>query len=220
MSARMISFTEELAEYLQTTGQRDEDVLKALREETAKLPMALMQISIEQGAFMANLMRIMGAKNTLEVGTFTGYSALVVAMALPDDGKVIACDVSDEWTSVGRKYWEQAGVADKIDLRLRPAVETLDALIADGTAGNFDFAFIDADKSNYDNYYERCLTLLRQGGVIAVDNVLWNGAVIDQKRQDDDTKAIRALNLKIHDDERVDMNMLPIGDGLTLAIKR
>ena len=220
MSAEMITFTKELSNYLRTTGLRDEPVLQALRQETAKLPMAIMQISPEQGAFMGNLMRIMGATKILEVGTFTGYSALVVAMALPENGKVVACDVSDEWTSIGKPYWEQAGVADKIDLRLRPAVETLDQLIANGESGTFDFAFIDADKSNYDIYYERSLTWLRAGGVIAVDNVLWNGAVIDDARQDEDTRAIRTLNNKIHTDPRVDMNMLPVGDGLTLAVKR
>lgn len=220
MSAYMLTYSEELAAYLRNTGQRDTDVLKALREETAKLPMGLMQISQEQGAFMSNLMRMINARKTIEVGTFTGYSALVVASALPEDGRVIACDVSDEWTRLGRKYWEQAGVASKIDLILRPATETMDDLIERGEAGTFDFAFIDADKSNYDNYYERALVLLRKGGVVAIDNVLWSGAVVDDSRQDDDTRAIRALNQKIHDDERVDVNMLPIGDGLTLAVKR
>jgi caffeoyl-CoA O-methyltransferase len=220
MSAYMLTYSEELAAYLRNTGQRDTDILKALREETAKLPMGLMQISQEQGAFMSNLMRMINARKTIEVGTFTGYSALVVASALPEDGRVIACDVSDEWTRLGRKYWQQAGVAGKIDLILRPATETMDDLIKRGEAGTFDFAFIDADKSNYDNYYERALVLLRKGGVVAIDNVLWSGAVVDDARQDDDTRAIRALNQKIHDDERVDVNMLPIGDGLTLAVKR
>ena len=220
MSAFMLTFSEELADYLRNTGQRDTQILQALRAETAALPMGLMQISQEQGAFMANLVRMIGAKKTIEVGTFTGYSALVVAMALPADGKVIACDVSEEWTSVGRKYWQQAGVAGKIDLQLQAATETLDQLIAEGQSGTFDFAFIDADKSNYDAYYERCLILLRKNGVIAVDNVLWGGAVVDDARQDDDTKAIRALNQMIHDDDRVDVNMLPLGDGLTLAVKR
>ena len=220
MSAFMLTFSEELADYLRNTGQRDTQILQALREETAELPLGLMQISQEQGAFMANLVRMIGARKTIEVGTFTGYSALVVAMALPEDGKVIACDVSEEWTSVGRKYWQQAGVAGKIDLKLQAATETLDQLIAEGQSGTFDFAFIDADKSNYDAYYERCLILLRKNGVIAVDNVLWGGAVVDDARQDDDTKAIRALNQMIHDDDRVDVNMLPLGDGLTLAVKR
>ena len=220
MSAFMLTFSEELADYLRNTGQRDTQILQALREETAELPLGLMQISQEQGAFMANLVRMIGARKTIEVGTFTGYSALVVAMALPEDGKVIACDVSEEWTSVGRKYWQQAGVAGKIDLKLQAATETLDQLIAEGQSGTFDFAFIDADKSNYDAYYERCLILLRKNGVIAVDNVLWGGAVVDDARQDDDTRAIRALNQMIHDDDRVDVNMLPLGDGLTLAVKR
>ena len=181
MSAKMIKFTEELEHYLRTTGLRDEGVLEELRKETAKLPMALMQISPEQGAFMANLMRMIGASRTLEVGTFTGYSALVVAMALPDDGQVVACDVSEEWTSIGRRFWEKAGVADKINLQLRPAVDTLDQLIADGQSGSFDFAFIDADKSNYDVYYERSLTLLRDNGVIAVDNVTYLYVYIDYR---------------------------------------
>ena len=220
MSAFMLTFSEELADYLRNTGQRDTQILQALREETAELPLGLMQISQEQGAFMANLVRMIGARKTIEVGTFTGYSALVVAMALPEDGKVIACDVSEEWTGVGRKYWQQAGVAGKIDLKLQAATETLDQLIAEGQSGTFDFAFIDADKSNYDAYYERCLILLRKNGVIAVDNVLWGGAVVDDARQDDDTRAIRALNQMIHDDDRVDVNMLPLGDGLTLAVKR
>ena len=169
---------------------------------------------------MTNLVRMIGARKTLEVGTFTGYSALVVAMGLPDDGKIIACDVSEEWTSIGRRYWQEAGVAHKIDLRLQPAVATLDELIAAGESGSFDLAFIDADKANYDAYYERCMTLVRTGGVLAIDNVLWHGAVVDDARQDEDTVSIRALNLKVHGDPRVDMNLLPIGDGLTLAVKR
>ena len=220
MSSGMTRISEALAEYLRTVGNRDQEILASLREETAKLPMAVMQISPEQGAFMHNLIKIMGAKKTLEVGTFTGYSALSVALALPEGGKVIACDVSDEWTSIGRAWWKKAGVDGKIDLRLQPATDTLEALIKQGEAGTFDFSFIDADKANYDAYYEMSLTLLRVGGVIAVDNVLWGGAVIDDSRQDEDTQAIRALNQKIHDDERVDMNMLPLGDGLTLAVKR
>ena len=220
MSSDMTRITKELAAYLRGVGNRDLEVLAGLREETAKLPMSMMQISQEQGTFMHNLIKIMGARKTLEVGTFTGYSSLVVALALPDDGSIIACDLSDEWTSIARTWWEKAGVAGKIDLRLQPATDTLDELIEQGEAGTFDFSFIDADKANYDDYYERSLTLLRVGGVIAVDNVLWGGSVIDEARQDEDTVAIRALNQKIHDDERVDMNMLPLGDGLTLAIKR
>lgn len=220
MSATMLNFTDELADYLRTRGLREPDLMVRLRKRTAELPRAQMQISPEQGALMANLIRISGAKKTLEVGTFTGYSALAVALALPPDGRVIACDVSEEWTDIGRAFWREAGVADRITLHLRPAVETLDALIAEGESGSFDFSFIDADKSNYDAYYERSLTLLRAGGIIAVDNVLWNGAVIDSSRDDEDTNAIRALNEKIHDDDRVDISMVPIGDGLTLAVKR
>lgn len=219
MSATMLNFSDALTQYLRTKGLREPALLGELRQRTAALPQAGMQISPEQGALMSTLIRLMGARKTLEVGTFTGYSALVVALALPEDGKVVACDVSEEWTAIGREFWERAGVADRIELHLRPAVETLDALIDDGS-GPFDFAFIDADKSNYDAYYERCLELVRPGGVIAVDNVLWGGSVIDESRQDEDVCAIRALNDKIHDDERVEMCMLPVGDGLTLAMKR
>jgi caffeoyl-CoA O-methyltransferase len=176
-----------------------------------------MQISPEQGAFMVLLVRLLGARRTLEVGTFTGYSALAVAEALPDDGRVTACDVSEEWTSVGVAAWQAAGVDHKIDLKLAPALETLDHLLEQGAADRYDFMFIDADKANYDGYYERGLKLVRPGGVIAVDNVLWGGSVADAERQDEDTRAIRALNDKIRNDPRVDMVMLPIGDGLTLA---
>ncbi len=199
---------------------REPDVLRRLREETAPLPMARMQISPEQGQFMGLLTRLLGARMTLEVGVFTGYSSISVALALPADGKIIACDVSEEWTSIARRYWVEAGVAHKIDLRLRPAVETLDALLAKGRAGSFDFAFIDADKSNYLNYYERCLELLRPGGLIAVDNVLWHGSVIDPAKQDEDTLAIRRFNLLVSEDERVWVSLLPLSDGLTLAMKR
>jgi len=220
MPARMLNFSDELAGYLRTTGVREPAVLAELREETAGLPAAQMQISAEQGALMANLVRILGASKTLEVGTFTGYSSLAVALALPEDGKVIACDVSKEWTDIARRFWKKAGVTARIELHLAPAVETLDRLIAEGGENSFDFAFIDADKSNYDSYYERALILVRPRGVIAVDNVLWGGSVVDGSRQDEDTRAIRALNEKIHGDERVDLSMLPVGDGLTLAVKR
>lgn len=219
MSNTMLNFTDELTEYLRTKGLREPPLLAELREETAALPRAQMQISPEQGALMANLIRMLGAKKTIEVGTFTGYSSLVVALALPKDGKVIACDVSQEWTDIARQYWEKAGVSSHIELHLRPAVETLDRLIDEST-GDFDFAFIDADKSNYDAYYERCLKLVRPGGVIAIDNVLWSGTVIDETRKDEDVRAIRALNDKILEDERVDISMVPVGDGLTLAVKR
>lgn len=220
MSHRTITVTDDLHAYLLAQGVRESDAARRLREETARLPMAMMQISPEQGAFMQLLVRLIGARRTLEVGTFTGYSALVVAEALPADGKVVACDVSEEWTAIGRRYWAEAGVASRIDLRLRPALETLDGLLAGGAQGSFDFAFIDADKANYDGYYERSLALLRQGGLIGVDNTLWNGAVIDPARNDADTAAIRALNAKLRADARVDMVLLPVGDGLTLARKR
>ena len=199
---------------------READVLRRLREETAPLPLARMQISPEQGQFMGLLMRLMEARMTIEVGVFTGYSSISVAMALPDDGKIIACDVSEEWTSIARRYWREAGVSSKIDLRLRPALETLDELLAEGRAGAFDFAFIDADKSNYSNYYERCLKLVRPGGLIAIDNVLWHGDVINPAKQDEDTQAIRAFNERVSADNRVWVSMLPISDGLTLAMKK
>lgn len=220
MSARMLRFSDALADYLRTTGLREPEILRELRAETAKLPGAGMQISPEQGALMANLVRILRARRTIEVGTFTGYSALVVALALPDEGEVVACDVSEEWTAIARRYWEKAGVSNRIELNLRPATETLDKLVEGGAADTFDFAFIDADKSNYDAYYERCLVLVRAGGVIAIDNVLWGGSVIDEARQDEDTRAIRALNARLLEDDRVDISMLPVGDGLTLAVKR
>ena len=221
MSSHTIELTQSLYDYLLATGTRESAVARDLRAHTLAATRAhRMQVSPEQGAFMQFLVRLLGARRALEVGTFTGYSALVVAEALPDDGRLIACDVSEEWTAIGRRFWERAGVADKIDLRLKPAVDTLDELIAAGESGTFDFAFIDADKANYDDYYERCLTLLRSGGVIGIDNVLWGGRVADERARDEDTRAIRALNLKVNADERVDAAMLPIGDGLTLAVKR
>ena len=221
MSSFTVELTETLHDYLLQHGTRESSIAAELRAETRKATQwHPMQISPEQGAFMQWLMRLIGAKRTIEVGTFTGYSALVVAEALPADGRVIACDVSDEWTAMGRPFWERAGVADKIDLRLRPATETLDELIDQGEAGSFDFAFIDADKANYDAYYEACLTLLRTGGVIGIDNVLWGGRVANEDANDEDTRAIRALNRKVRDDSRVDISMLPVGDGLTLAVKK
>ena len=199
---------------------REPPLLARLREATKAVPFAAMQISPEQGQFMRLLVELIGARRTLEVGTYTGYSALSVALSLPPDGQVVACDISDEYTAVGRPYWAEAGVAEKIDLRLGPAAETLDALIAEGGAGRFDFAFIDADKTNYLKYYEQALVLVRQGGLIAIDNVLWNGAVVDLADESDDTLAIRALNAKLADDARVSLSLVPIGDGLTLARKR
>jgi caffeoyl-CoA O-methyltransferase len=219
MASRTINLNERVYDYLVAHSVREQPVLKALRAETAKLPQSLMQISPEQGQFMALLVQLIGARRTIEVGTFTGYSALVVAQALPANGKVIACDVSEAFTAVARRYWAKAKVAKKIDLRLAPAKQTLDKLLAAGEAGRFDFAFIDADKGNYGAYYERCLKLLRRGGLIAIDNVLWGGEVANPKANDKDTRAIRALNRKLKADKRVSISMVPIGDGLTLARK-
>ena len=220
MSARLLPLTEHLRDYLLSVSLRETPAQAALREATRSVRGALMQISPEQGAFMALLVELTGARRAIEVGTFTGYSALTVAQAMPADGRLVCCDVSEEWTAIGRRHWEMAGVADRIDLRLGPALETLDGLIAEGGAGQWDMAFIDADKANYDGYYERCLTLLRPGGLILIDNVLWSGAVADPARTDADTTALRALNAKLHGDGRVTLAMLPVGDGLTLARKR
>ncbi len=219
MGKRTLNLDETLYQYMLSASIRDTPVLQALREETDQLEWSLMQISADQAQFMHLLIKMIGAKKTIEIGTFTGYSTLMVAQALPDDGRVIACDVSEEWTAIAKRYWAQAGVTDKIDLRLAPAVETLQALLDQGQAGSFDFAFIDADKQSQPQYYELCLQLMRTGGVIAIDNVLWDGAVADQTDQGSDTVAIRELNAFVHHDERVDISMVPIGDGLTLARK-
>jgi predicted O-methyltransferase YrrM len=218
--ARRSIIADDIDNYVTQTLVKETPLQRRLRAETAKLPLGLMQIGADQGAFMALLVRLMGARRCLEIGTFTGYSALTVASALPPDGKLIACDVSEEWTSIGRRYWREAGLESRIDLRLGPAAETLRGLLDAGEAGRFDFAFIDADKSNYDTYYELCLQLLRQNGLIAVDNVLWSGSVLDEKKQDADTVALRAINLKIRDDARVESVLLTVGDGLTLVRKR
>lgn len=220
MSDFTLDLTPEVYQYLLKHSLREPEVLKKLREQTHTMSMAQMQISPEQGQFMQLLMQLINAKKTLDIGTFTGYSALSVALSLPADGKVVACDINGEWTKIAKKYWDLAQVANKIDLRLAPAVETLENLIDQGESETFDFAFIDADKRNYSNYYELSLKLLRPGGLIAVDNVLWSGAVADPEIQDADTKAIRELNTQIHHDKRVDISMLPIGDGLTLARKK
>jgi len=194
--------------------------MRRLREETASMEQANMQIGPEQGQFMALLVELIGARSVLEVGTFTGYSALAMAVALPEDGALVACDGREEWTAIGRRYWEEAGVAHKIELRLAPALETLDALLAEGRAGTFDFAFIDADKEGYDAYYARALELVRLGGLIALDNTLREGKVADPAATDVDTEAIRAINAKLSLDERVTLSLIPVGDGLTLARKR
>ncbi len=220
MSNKTLNLTDELYQYLLKVSLHECELMAALRQETATLSMSVMQIAPEQGQFMALLAKLMDAKRVIEIGTFTGYSTLAIAQALPADGEVIACDVSEEWTSMARRYWEQAGMADRIDLRLAPALETLDGLLQEGRTGNFDMAFIDADKENYLNYYERCLELLRPGGLIMVDNVLWDGSVIDVSNQKTETVAIRKLNEHVYQDSRVDISLVPIGDGLTLARKR
>jgi caffeoyl-CoA O-methyltransferase len=216
MSRRTLSLDDTLYRYLLDHSLREHPELAALREATRTHPRAGMQISPEQGQFMALLVKLIGARRTIEVGVFTGYSALAVALALPEDGRVLACDVSEEFTSIGRPYWQRAGVAGRIELVLAPALATLDARLAAGEAGTYDFAFIDADKAGYDGYYERCLRLARPGGLIAIDNVLWSGRVA-AAAADQDTTALQRLNTKLHGDERIDLALLPLGDGLTLA---
>jgi caffeoyl-CoA O-methyltransferase len=222
MSNRTLSLDDALWQYLLDHSLREHPQQEALRAATRDHPMARMQISPEQGMLMQMLVRLLGGRRALEVGVFTGYSTLAVALALPPDGRILACDVSREYTEIARPYWERAGVADRIELVLGPALDTLDARLADGAAGNFDFAFIDADKANVDGYFERCLQLLRPGGLIAIDNVLWSGRVTRpvNPERDPDTAALQRLNVKLHQDERVDLAMVPIGDGLTLARKR
>lgn len=217
---KTFTLSDQLYQYILRTSLREPDILRRLREETHRLPYAGMQVGPDQGQFMALLIRLIGATRSLEIGVFTGYSTLSVALALPADGRIVACDVSAEFTSIARRYWREAGVDQKIELRLGPALATLDRLVDGDTEQAFDFAFIDADKQNYDAYYERALHLVRPGGLIAIDNVLWNGDVADPTVSDDDTEALRALNAKIGRDERVDVSMVPIGDGLTLARKR
>ncbi|ABC31054.1 predicted O-methyltransferase [Hahella chejuensis KCTC 2396] len=220
MSKQTLNMNDSLYQYLQVTGVRESKVLHALRDETNRHEMARMQIAPEQGQFLTLLTKLTGSRKAIEVGTFTGYSAICIAEGLPKDGKLICCDVSEEWTSIARRYWCLAGLTDRIDLRLAPAMETLNKLLDEGHARTFDFAFIDADKTNYDNYYEACLRLLRPGGLIAVDNVLWDGRVADPTEQDDDTCAIRALNEKLMRDKRIDYSMVPIADGVSLARKK
>ncbi len=206
--------------YVCETVGRETQLQKRLREETARLPEAGMQIGADLGALLALLARAIGARRAIEIGTFTGYSALAVAAALPDDGVLFACDVSGEWTAIGHRYWQEAGVAGRIDLRLAPARDTLAQLLREYGPGSFDLAFVDADKPSYDAYYEACLGLLRAGGLIALDNTLWGGKVADPAANDDSTRALRALNGKIAVDPRVDMCLLTIGDGVMLARKR
>jgi predicted O-methyltransferase YrrM len=220
MTTQTLGLEQNLYDYLLSVSLREAEILTQLRQETAQYPVGRMQIAPEQGQFLALLVQLLGAKKTLELGVFTGYSCLVVALALPNDGLVVACDISEEFTTIARRYWEQAGVANKIHLHIAPALETLDHLLATGEGETFDFAFIDADKSNYDAYYERSLQLVRSGGLIAIDNVLWSGKVADPAVQDNRTKRIRALNQKLHQDRRVILSLIAIGDGLTLALKK
>jgi caffeoyl-CoA O-methyltransferase len=212
---RSVPLTDALYGYVLKVGVRETRVQRELRAATARLPMSGMQIGPDQGAFLKILVRLMHARRCLEVGTFTGYSALSIALALPPGGRLVCCDVSEEWTAVARRYWKKAGVENKIALHIAPALETLSKL-----EGKFDLAFIDADKPNYWKYYERCLRLVRKGGLIAVDNTLWSGAVIDPGKQSESTRALRAFNRKVSRDDRVDIALLAIGDGLTLAVKR
>ncbi len=221
MSDRSIGLSEALHQYLLANSVREPEVLANLRQETDRHPLSNMQISPEQGQLMGLLVQLIGAKKCLEIGVFTGYSSLSVALNLPDDGRIVACDVSDEFTSIARKYWQAAGVSEKIDLQIAPALDTLDRLLANGEAGTFDFAFIDADKNNYGAYYDRCFDLIRQGGLILVDNVLWYGRVIDPTMNEDQrTQAIKEINQQIYHDDRVQISLIPIGDGLTIARKK
>ncbi len=220
MSRQTLNLTDELYEYLLAVSLREPDILRQLREETACDPMARFQISPEQGQFMALLVQLMGATKALEIGVFTGYSSLSVALALPDDGRLIACDISKEWTDVAHRYWHQAGVTERIELKLGPAIDSMDELLAHAHAESFDFVFIDADKQSYDGYYERALKLLRPGGLIALDNVLRGGRVVNPDIDDADTLAILVLNEKLKHDDRISLSMVPIADGLTLALKR
>ena len=221
MSSETLFLSEQLYAYMKTVSLREPDVLSRLREETSHDPMHVMQISPEQGQFMSLLIKLMAAERAIEVGVYTGYSSLCVALAMPEQGKMEVCDVNEAWTSIARRYWKEAGVSSKIRLHLAPATRTLDGLLnRPGESGAYDFAFIDADKDNYNGYYERCLKLLRTGGLMAIDNVFWGGSVANPEITDKETNAIRALNQKIQTDERVDMSMIPIGDGLMLVRKR
>ncbi len=220
MSNRTLFLDERTYDYLLEVSLDEPGLLSRLRDETAELPERNMQIGPEQGQFMALLVRLLGAEAALEIGTFTGYSSLCIARALSKGGRLVTCEVNAAWAAVAQAYWAEAGLEDRIDLRLAPARETLDALIAGGGACTFDFAFIDADQAGYDAYYEGALALVRPGGLICIDNVLWSGAVADPAVKDEDTRALRALNRKLHRDRRVDISLVPIGDGLTLARKK
>ena len=220
MTARTLVLDDRLQRYVAAHGARESAEQRELRRVTQRMPRASMQIGAVQGALLQVLVRVMGARRCLEIGTFTGYSALAVALALPKDGRIVCCDLSEEWTAIARRAWHRAGVTGKIDLRIAPALETLDALLKQGKAGKFDFAFIDADKANYANYYERCLKLVRRGGLIAADNTLWGGSVVNPRNQTVDARAIRAFNRKLLHDRRVNIALVPVGDGMTLALRR
>lgn len=220
MTKTTIGLSDELAAYVHAHGTREPAVLARLRKATAALPQHRMQVPPEQGALLAFLVELMGAHRCIEVGTFTGYSSTAVALALPPEGRLVCCDVSEEWTSIARKYWAEAGVAGKVDLRIGPATDTLDRLLGDGEEDSFDLAFVDADKVGYDAYYERLLRLVRPGGLIVLDNTLWGGDVLDEDSDDEDTLALRALNLKLAADERITLCLLPVADGVTLARRR
>jgi len=219
MSKKTLGLSGPIYDYMLSVSVREPQILQRLRAETAKLPMAMMQIAPEQGQLLSLLVQALQPKRCLEVGVFTGYSSLSVALALPPDGHITACDVNEEWTSIARRYWEEAGVADKIDLYLAPALQTLDRMIAHGQSATYDFAFIDADKESYWGYFERALTLLRPGGLIAIDNTLWSGQPADSSVDDTTTRAIRTFNQRLFKDSRVRISLIPIGDGMTLALK-
>lgn len=220
MANRTLNLSENLYAYFQRISIRADPILDALRAETSNLPGAMMQIAPEQGQFMHLLARIAGVQKALEIGVYTGYSALCVARALPEDGQLIACDINAEWTAVARRYWQRANVQDKIDLRLKPARETLEELLEAGASGTFDFSFIDADKEKYNHYFEQALELTKRGGLVLIDNVLWSGKVADVDVNDVNTSAIRELNRRLYDDVRIDFVTLPLGDGLTIIVKR
>jgi len=220
MARQTLGMSDALYDYLLSVSLHEPEVLSRCRADTAAMELSFKQISPDEGQLLAILTRLTGARRTIEVGVFTGYSTLCVALALPEDGRIIACDIDKKWTDMARRYWEEAGVAHKIDLRLAPAADTLDGLIESGQANQFDMAFIDADKTNYARYFEQCVELVRPGGLILIDNVLWYGRVVDDAVQDEDTVAIRAFNKQIFTDDRVEICMVPIGDGLTIAYKR
>jgi caffeoyl-CoA O-methyltransferase len=220
MTKQSLQLTDDLYQYLLQVSLRESSVQRRLREETAQLPQAQMQVAPEQGQFMGLLARLINARKAIEIGVFTGYSSLCFALAMPDDGRLIACDISKNWTNIARRYWQEAGVDHKIELRLAPALATLDALLAEGEQGRFDLAFIDADKESYRHYYERALQLIRPGGLILLDNMLWGGHVADPSIQDADTNALRELNAFLKTDDRIWLSLIPIADGLTMAIKK